>query len=255
MKYLLAAALATVLLFAGNTTASAQGISVTQVGTSTTGSTMPGNPYDFIFFNSADYPFNGPVQGNGTSSYVDLTNFTIAGGLQGGGPFNGDSTITTPAGVSLETGFIASTASTFAFAIEPVGITSSNYQLYNDFNVFVMYGNSDGTLDDSTISLSPRSSDESGGDFSGGPLTTVDVTDSGTATTAKFLDFEVKGLGTEFINGDAPDLVLSGSGAHGETGVGGVAFDIPEPSTYALMGLGMAGLFFLGRFFRLSRSA
>jgi hypothetical protein len=228
---------------------------VSYVGT-TTGSTMPGSPTDFIFFDGTNYPFGGPSDNQdveGTSVYSDLTSFTIQGGLEGGSSSN-DANITTPAGQTLQTGFIYSTGTGAAFALTPGLNTGSTFALnpsfnYNDFNVYLMISNTNGDLNDLSVSIDGREN----GAVSIGANSQAVSDNSVSGNNAIYVEFNVTGLGnTLTASGGNADLVVSMDGNRvddnvqgAESYIGAVSFEsvpAPEPSTWAMMFVGSLGL-------------
>jgi hypothetical protein len=218
-------------------------INITYEGYST-GGTMPGSPTDFIYFNNINYPPGGPSQNNGTV-YSQLSSFSFAGGVSGDFGNSGTfSSIVTPAGgAPLLTGEIDAYGNV-AFAVEPGNPTgnlaaslNTGFNL-NDFNVYMMYSNTGGPFQvypgpfhDSTISLAPRSSVQTGGPYGGGTPTTVSldgtqapVDNNTNQSTAYYLEFNVTGLATAIGNGVSPDLVASATGFDGITYIGALSF-------------------------------
>jgi hypothetical protein len=221
-------------------------ITVTDVGSETSGSTMPGSPSDYIFFNGSNYPSTSTS--NSPGSYTNLPDFTAVGGEHANGPSSANnSTIGTPGNVaSLLTGQISS-PHLIAIGLEEGSSATFNY---NDFNVYIMFNNNSADAD-TTISLDGR--------FNGAEqtLATFSVTPINTSsTTADFVEFNVQGLGAAFAYANANNLTQSNTdlvlrvddSANATRDLGGVSFEsVPEPSTWAMMLLGAGGLLFLFR--------
>ena len=232
-------------------------IVVNYVGYST-GGTMPGSPTDFIFFNGGNYGGNASRNNGGSDNASELDSFSFAGGVQSDNSNGQYSAITTPAEEVIATGDLKAD-NNLAFAVEPtqadpVSTLGTPFN-YNDFNMYVMYSNTDLNFQDTTISVNPRSSNQTGGPFGGGPLVTVNLdgtqapTDTNTdPSLAYFLEFNITGLQTAINDGYNPDLVVSalpGAG-RGTSYVGGVSFEsvaVPEPSTFAML---LGGVTLLG---------
>jgi hypothetical protein len=230
-------------------------ITVTTVGTETSGTTMPGSPSDYIFFDGSNYPSTSTS--NSPGSYTNLPDFTTVGGEHANGPGSDNSTINTPGDLSsLLTGQISS-PNTIAIGLEEGSSATFNY---NDFDVYVMFNNiaadaNNDTWIDTTVSLDGRfnGTEQPAASFT---VTPVDVS----STTADFVEFNVQGLATAFAYANAndltgsTDLVLRVSGPNGDIhDLGGVSFaSVPEPSTWAMMLLGAGGLLFLFRRVRTS---
>ena len=231
---------------------------ITPVGV-TTGSTMPGSATDFIFFNGSNYPgypaFDNNIDNNTTSS--QLYSFSVSGGVDGSNGNLNYATITTPGGTSLQTGDVQAMPG-IAFALEPGLGTNSDLHTedtnlnpnfnYNNFDVYLMVSNTGGTWTDLNVALDQR-------EFSG-PVnpafgtTSVPITDNTTGSSdAEFVEFHVTGLGDAIAAGYKPDLVVSANlSSGGVSYIGGVSFvSIPEPSTFALGFMGLAGLIFIAR--------
>jgi hypothetical protein len=233
-------------------------IVVSYVGSST-GGTMPGSATDFIFFNGSTYNSGGggsSRDNGGADNYSKLDSFSFAGSVQPDYSNGNYSVITTPAGDSVTTGDLKAD-NPLAFAVEPtqsnpVSTLSTPFD-YNDFDMYIMYSNTDSAFQDATISVNPRSSNQNSGGPYGGPLVTVNLdgtqapTDTNTSSsTAYYLEFHITGLQTAIDDGYSPDLVVSATeGAGYGTGyVGGVSFvSAPESSTWAML---LGGVAFLG---------
>jgi hypothetical protein len=238
----------TAIIVAAFCLTSAQGqIVVTYVGSST-GATMPGSASDFIFFDAADYSFNAAHSEDNGTAYSELSSFAIAGGLTGSDGPGGDANITTPAGSLLQTGYLAASGHGGAYALEAESNPSFNY---NDFDVYLMISNTNGQLNDTTVSLDPR---ENGvvTQFAH-DATATDNSVSG--NEAEYLEYNVTGLGTALAaSGGNADLVVSMDGnihndpTNSQSYIGAVSFaSVPEPSTYAMLLLGGVGLWFFVR--------
>ena len=158
-------------------------IVITAVGSTGYVNQQPGLSNDFIDFFSGNYPMGGPSINNvslpsGTVT-SDYSSFSFAGGVAGGNSdTNNFSTITTPQGQSFLTGVLRASSgsdlpafsSTIAFAVEPTGDQNVDY---NDFYIYVMYSNTNGTDNDGEIWVAPRSSVQDGGPYGEGTRTVV----------------------------------------------------------------------------------
>jgi hypothetical protein len=242
-------------------------IVITAVGSTGYVNQQPGLSNDFIDFFSGNYPMGGPSINNvslpsGTVT-SDYSSFSFAGGVAGGNSdTNNFSTITTPQGQSFLTGVLRASSgsdlpafsSTIAFAVEPTGDQNVDY---NDFYIYVMYSNTNGTDNDGEIWVAPRSSVQDGGPYGEGTRTVVTSLDdnansnghASSPSTADYLIFHVTGLGTAITDGDNPDLVIGAYATTPSAYVGGISFAqaIPEPSTWAMLLTGSLGLLFLVR--------
>jgi hypothetical protein len=231
---------------------------ITPVGV-TTGSTMPGSSTDFIFFNGTTYPgypaYDNNLNNNASDS--QLYSFSVSGGVDGFNGLSGYATIKTPAGTSLLTGDVQA-APGIAFALEPGLGTNSDLGTedthlnssfnYNNFDVYLMVSNTNGTLTDQNVALDQREFNGSLNPAFG--TTSVSITDNTTGTSsAQFVEFHVTGLGDAIAAGYKPDLVVSANLADGGISyIGGVSFvSLPEPSTYALCLVGLGGLILITR--------
>ena len=249
-------------------------VTVTYVGASS-GGTMAGSDTDFIFPNGTNFP--GTYYSTDTTAptslpYADLTSFYVFGGISSRNYSSGFSSIVTPAGGSpTPTGNLIATGNV-SFGLIP-GLTQNFFGAvnaglnssfnYDDFNVYLMYSNVGGTLTDTTVTVAPDSFNGSSlgslgsaitVDLNGGSGSLDAPTDDNTdPTTADYLEFNVKGLGTEIPLAQASDLLafinVSATGSTGNTYIGAVSFEsAPEPSTYVMI---LGGLALLG--FRVRR--
>jgi hypothetical protein len=225
----------------------------------TTGNQQPGYATEFIDFYSGNYAFGGPsvnhnALGNGTIT-SDLNSFTIQGGVGGtnsGG--NNFSVITTPASQSFLTGGILAGPG-IAFALSPGVYVDGSLVLnpsfdYNDFYVYLMISNTNGTYDDSQVSIDPRNTFQNPafgtGDITPSPADNQNEVAGSSPSTAEYLTFHIIGLGATIAADPGADLVVSANlpAPDGKDGyIGGLSISVPEPSTYALM---LGGLALLG---------
>jgi hypothetical protein len=213
-------------------------------------STMPGSAADYTFFgNASEFPGLAHYDGTHSGQPTVLTDFTVAAGANAGGQYSGDSNyslINGPTGSlesSVGTGDLFGPQNSQApnMVDFTLGTPGSTFN-FSDFDVFVMYGNGPGDPNDHITnidlsvlspSLSVLASDAP-----------VLVTDANTSTSVAFFEeFHITGA-------SAGDVIQLGTGA-ADTGLlhpsspylGGVSFEVPEPSTWAMM---LAGIAFLG---------
>ena len=237
-------------------------IAITYVGSTGFVNQQPGSSTNFIDFWTGNYQDNASINNvslNNTTLTSSLSDFSFSGGVNSANTQGtGFSVITTAAGQTFTTGVLQAFSNgptqgtkSIAFAVEPVG----NAALLNNFDMFLMYSNTNGNADDLSVSVAPRSSVQNGGDYGAGAPTTELVTDNlnlnltGAPTTANYLEFHVTGLGTAIADGYSPDLVVSAISDLNYAYIGGVSFaaplvDTPEPSTWAMMLGGLATLGF-----------
>jgi len=242
---------------------------VTYVGAST-GATMPGSASDFVFFNNSTYP--GAVSGtnrntnyNDSNPYSVLTSFSFIGGVNSENGSSSYSSINTPApgGSLLPTGDIQASGSGFtpALAFEPGtdgsyttdGSFNSGFN-YNDFDVYLMYSNTGGTLQDTAISLSASSlsthlpvgtpATVSLDGLLADPPADTNVNQA----TAYYVEFNITGLKTALQSDDS--IVFTAFATH--TGsiayIGAASFEsVPEPKTWAMLFSGIGLLLGLQR--------
>ena len=243
---------------------------ITTVGSETNGSTLPGSPSEYIIFNGSNY---NEIGGDAAASYKNLPDFEIVGGESQYSGNGGFSTINTPGGAaSLRTGGIIST-NAIAVGLEllgtisPTGFASDGFD-FNDFNIYVAVDNAltaDGAFtptnpgatiyDDTSVGLDAR--------LDNVELTPVSATitsHNSSLSAADYVEFNVTGLGTAVAANEAAhpgtnnDLVLRIFKPNGDDAVlGGISFEsAPEPSAYAMMGLGLLALIAIRRFRQLA---
>jgi hypothetical protein len=249
-------------------------VTVTYVGASS-GGTMAGSDTDFFFPNTTNFPgYPGTAYSTDTTAptslpYADLTSFYVFGGISSQNSGSGFSSIVTPAGGSpTPTGDLIA-AGDVSFGLIP-GLTqnffgataaglNANFN-YNDFYIYLMYSNVGGTLIDTTVTVAPDYFDGSNLgsvgtavtiDLNGGsgPLDAPEDNNT-TSTTAKYLEFHVQGLGAEIpvanADGKLAFINVSATGSTGNTYIGAVSFEVPEPSTWAML-LGGVGMLLAGQ--------
>jgi hypothetical protein len=194
-------------------------------------STFPGSSVDFTLFgNPTTYPTVNTNGGGPGTQPTNLTDFSVAGAdtkmYQGNGNF---ANVIAPDGSTAYTGiFFNDSGNTPDLATVTLGNTSFDY---GNFNLYVMFGNSDG-VQDATLSLTI-----------GATTYSADVTDRGSAKGASNVqveEFNIKGLAAN------DTFTVGATSTGGADSIGGLSFEsVPEPSTYAMMlgGLSMLGLF------------
>ncbi len=215
---------------------------ITEVGI-TSGTTMPGSPSDYIIFNGSNFNSNGTSGGTAGSSF-DLTSFSVAGGVGQNG-YSAFSITPPGGGTPVLSGAIdASTpypnpngdGQTAQQMNAGIGLGSNSNFNYNDFDVYLMYSNTGGSLTDSVVSL-----DAPGQAYGTNGVAVTDNTGS-----PEYVEFNVQNLAAS----GGTYLVFSGiSSSTGGSGyIGGVSFEsLPEPSTFAMLLGGVALLGFIVR--------
>jgi hypothetical protein len=191
---------------AASITSSVYGTGVTQ---------LPGSPTDFTFIG------NGGV-------LDDFTLTQVGDGFYNGSGSNQDSVITSPLGLVTQTGIEYHNAP----PLLNFTLSSSTFD-YSDFDVFVAFNNyPDGNVSGEALTLfAPDNTTILV------PTVTQDTTYSRfSATSLSVVEFEVKGATMN-------DVLRLSAQSTAEDTVGAVSFEsVPEPSTYALMSVGLIGL-------------
>jgi hypothetical protein len=206
--------------------------------------TMPGSGTDYTFFgNESEFPSLLYFAGTHSGQPTVLTDFTVAAGANAQGQYSGGdnySTIYDPLGNAVGTGDLFGPGSAGGDKPDMVdftlGKTGSTFN-FSDFDVYVMFGNGPGDGNDRItnvdLSVFSASSVLLGSDAP------VLVTDTNASTSlASFEEFHITGA-------SAGDVIQIGTGTISpfSSYLGGVSFEVPEPSTWALM---LAGVAFLG---------
>jgi hypothetical protein len=201
-------------------------------------STMPGSATDFTLLGKSTQFPTVPSYGGAEDEPTILDDFTVAAGSNAGHLYSGNgnySVINAPAGsgyTNVTSGIIfnngASAPNLVSFTLGTPGSTFN----FSDFNVYVMYGNAhDGYEIDSSIDLTllPPAPDLTPLASASPPVIDTN-TNFGKAT---YEEFNITGA-------SAGDVLEIGAESWGY--LGGVSFEVPEPRTYLLIGLGMAAL-------------
>ena len=202
-------------------------------------STMPGSAGDFTLFGkSSQFPTINSYGGLEEQPTV-LNDFSVAAGSNAGNLYGGNgyySVINAPTGsgdTDVTSGIIFNNGSSAPDLVSfTLGAVDSTFN-FSDFNVYVMYGNAhDGYEINTSIDaelLSPSSAVLA----SSSPT----ITDSNVNfSDATYEEFTVTGA-------SAGDVLQLGAGGWGY--LGGVSFEsVPEPSTYAMMVLGLGAIGF-----------
>jgi hypothetical protein len=220
-----------------------------------TSSVMPGSPSDFTFFgNPTQFATTKALEDGVATQPTILNDFqAFAGadaqytyGVQNNLPGTTYGSIGTPGGVdgSQTTGILYSRSSGPQPDLVDFLLGGGNNFDYSSFDVFVMIANAPGSgLSDSALSANVY-------DMSGAvdlASFTLGVTDIGSnaAGTANFYEFTITGAAAGDI------LELGATGANNSSAyLSGVSFksnSVPEPSTWAMIGLGLAALAFRQR--------
>jgi hypothetical protein len=228
-----------------------------------TSSTMPGSPTDFTFFgNPTQFPSSGPdITANyesGVATQPTLLNDFQASvganaqytyGVQNDGITNYNSaygSITTPSAIdgTQKTGILYSRSSGPQPDLVNFLLGGGSTFSYSNFDVFVMISNAPGSgLSDSAILANVY--DATGAvDLASFTLGVTDIGSNPTGT-AEFYEFSITGASAGDI------LELGATGANGSSAyLSGVSFKsnvVPEPSTWMMLGLGLAALAFQQR--------
>jgi len=215
-------------------------------------STMPGSSTDFTLFGNPTQFANLKSTESGVATQPTILNdFQISTGANAQATFGTQnhaagtpySSITTPGGIdgSQTTGILFSRSSGPQPDLVDFLLGGGNNFNYSSFTVYVMIGNAPGSgLSDQAIIANVY--DPTGAvDLSSFTLGTTDI-GANAAGTAEFYSFTITGASAGDI------LELGATGANNSSAyLGGVSFAsnvVPEPSTWAMMGLGLAALAF-----------
>jgi hypothetical protein len=241
-------------------------------GTDENGNTLPPDPAQYGYTTNG-YVNGGMLRGNTGNTYTALTdgNLTTYGDTEYDGFQRNATDGTAPMGYDFGSAYIGVTGLSTISAVTPVTTIKLTFELdlygqagsyFGDNgtgDVYVNPGATDATLHlPSTLTLEMQVTTDGTNwtsvAFNSNYYAVMNGLDVGTGTDAMLspqvtfnLDNNADGANIEGIR-----LVgtVGGGRDDGMLGVAEMVVETPEPTTYALIGLGMAGLFVVGRFLR-----